>query len=176
MVVYLGNIKMIRLMLTFVELIEWQRSIWKCSYGLRYTSSKDGKWIYAFLLIWPKYATEIILSAPLPTSNTVVTLLGSTVGSLQWSMAMGDGGIVIDVSNIRLHSLRSNWIWVFKLENVLPNDSALTSPTTTAPSTTLFCFVHQQIWVIIGWDKWAVLHETVNWFIIKMFHQISDYH
>ncbi len=87
-------------------------------YRFRYTSSNDGKFVYAFLLIWPKDSTEIILGAPLSSSNTVVALLGSSGGSLSWRVASGTRGIVIDVSTIKLHLLRSAWTWTFKLENI----------------------------------------------------------
>ncbi|CAF3986272.1 unnamed protein product, partial [Rotaria sp. Silwood1] len=87
-----------------------------------YTSSKDSKFVYAFLLIWPKNTTEIILGAPLSSSRTVVTLLGSSADSLPWHVASGERGIVIDVSTIKLHSLQSGWTWAFKLENLLSDD------------------------------------------------------
>ncbi|CAF4574504.1 unnamed protein product, partial [Rotaria sp. Silwood2] len=74
-----------------------------------YTLSKDSKFVYALLLIWPKDTTEIKLGAPLSSSRTVVTLLGSNADSLPWHVASGDRGIVIDVSKIRLHSLQSGW-------------------------------------------------------------------
>ncbi|CAF3583351.1 unnamed protein product [Rotaria sp. Silwood1] len=83
-----------------------------------YTSSKDSKFVYAFLLIWPKDTTEIILGAPLSSSRTVVTLLGSSADSVPWHEASGERGIVIDVSTIKLHLLQSGWTWVFKLENI----------------------------------------------------------
>jgi hypothetical protein len=47
-----------------------------------------------------------------------VTLLGSDVGPLKWHLASVTGGIIIDVSNVKIYSLASDWTWVFKLENV----------------------------------------------------------
>jgi hypothetical protein len=84
----------------------------------RYTSSKDGQSVYASLLIWPNDSTEITLGAPISSSNTRITLLGSDIGSLKWRPASATGGIIIDVSNIKIYSLGSDWTWVFKLENV----------------------------------------------------------
>ncbi|CAF4021601.1 unnamed protein product [Rotaria sordida] len=83
-----------------------------------YTSSQDNRFVYAFLLIWPKDSNEIILGAPLSSSRTIVTLLGSNADSVPWRVASGDRGIVIDVSAIKLHLLQSEWTWAFKLENI----------------------------------------------------------
>ncbi len=74
--------------------------------------------MYASLLIWPSGTTEITLGAPVSSSSTTVTLLGSTVGPLKWRSAGESGGIIIDVSNVKIYSLASDWTWVFKLENV----------------------------------------------------------
>ncbi len=83
----------------------------------RYTSSKDGQSVYASLLIWPNNSTEITLGAPVSSASTSVTLLGSNGDALKWRSA-GASGIIIDVSNIKIYSLASDWTWVFKLENV----------------------------------------------------------
>ena len=84
----------------------------------RYTSSKDGQFVYASLLIWPKDTTEITLGAPISSGNTRITLLGCDIGPVTWRTATVAGGIIIDVSNIKTHSLASAWTWVFKLESV----------------------------------------------------------
>ncbi|CAF1008402.1 unnamed protein product [Rotaria sordida] len=76
-----------------------------------YTSSKDNKFVYAFLLIWPKDSNEIILGAPLSSPRTIVTLLGSTADSVPWNITSGDRGIVIDVSAIKLHLLQKYGIF-----------------------------------------------------------------
>ncbi|CAF1238519.1 unnamed protein product [Adineta steineri] len=102
-----------------------------------YTSSNDGKFVYAFLLIWPKNTTEIILGAPLSSSSTVVRLLGSNGDSLPWRVASGTRGIVIDVSQVELHLLQSRWAWVFKLEYLLPED--IINPTPGRSSPLSFC-------------------------------------
>jgi hypothetical protein len=49
-----------------------------------------------------------------------VTLLGSSGGPLTWRSAGASGGIIIDVSNVKIYSLASDWAWVFKLQNVTP--------------------------------------------------------
>ncbi len=86
----------------------------------RYTQSKDNQSVYASLLVWPSTTTEITLGATVSSSSTTVTLLGSTVGPLKWHSAGESGGIIIDVSNIEIYSLASDWAWVFKLQNVTP--------------------------------------------------------
>jgi hypothetical protein len=103
-------------------------------FHFRYTSSKDGRFVYAFLLIWPKNTTEITLGAPLSSPTTVVTLLGSSGDPLPWRVANGTHGIAIDVSNVKLNLLQSDWTWAFKLENLLPDNIISTTP---EPVTTL---------------------------------------
>ncbi|CAF4099094.1 unnamed protein product, partial [Rotaria sordida] len=73
-----------------------------------YTSSKDKQNVYASLLVWPNNTTEIVLSAPVSSSSTIVTLLGSDIGPLKWRPASATSGIVIDVSNIKIYSLASD--------------------------------------------------------------------
>ncbi len=75
--------------------------------------------MYTILLVWPSDTTEITIGAPVSSSSTTVTLLGSSVGPLKWQSA-GASGIIIDVSNIKIYSLASDWAWVFKLQNVTP--------------------------------------------------------
>jgi len=84
----------------------------------RYTSSKDNQTVYAFLLIWPSNTTEIILGAPVSSSSTTVTLLGSNLGLLNWRTNGEKSGIIIDLSNVKIYSLASDWTWVFKLQNI----------------------------------------------------------
>jgi hypothetical protein len=89
----------------------------------RYTSSKDGQSVYASLLMWPNNETEITLGAPVTSSSTTVTLLGSSGGPLTWRSAGASGGIIIDVSNVKIYSLASDWAWVFKLQNITPKQT-----------------------------------------------------
>jgi Alpha-L-fucosidase C-terminal domain len=89
----------------------------------RYTSSKDNQSVYASLLVWPKNTTEITLGAPVSSASTTVALLGSSGGPLTWRSAGASGGIIIDVSNVKIYSLASDWAWVFKLQNVTPKQT-----------------------------------------------------
>jgi hypothetical protein len=90
----------------------------------RYTSSKDGQSVYASLLVWQKNTNEITLGAPVSSSSTTVTLLGSSGGPLTWRPAGASGGIIIDVSNVKIYSLASDWAWVFKLQNITPKQAS----------------------------------------------------
>ena len=74
--------------------------------------------MYASLLVWPKNGTEVTLGAPVSTADTQVTLLGSSAGPLKWRAAGGSSGIIIDVSNVKIYSLASDWAWVFKLQKI----------------------------------------------------------
>ncbi len=90
----------------------------------RYTSSKDGQSVYASLLVWPSGTTEITLGAPVTSASTTVTLLGSSGGPLTWRSAGASGGIIIDVSSVKVYSLASDWAWVFKLQNITPKQTS----------------------------------------------------
>ncbi len=85
----------------------------------RYTQSKDKQSVYATLLNWPSGTTEITLGAPVTSTSTTVNLLGYSGGPLTWKSG-GASGVVIDVSNVKLNSLASDWAWVFKLQNITP--------------------------------------------------------
>jgi hypothetical protein len=118
-----GNIKMIQSTQTSGKLLvdEYLSHLF-FSYD-RYTSSKDGQSVYASLLIWPNTTTEITLGAPVTSASTTVTLLGSSGDALKWRSAGTSGGIIIDVSNVEIYSLASDWTWVFKLQNITPKQT-----------------------------------------------------
>ena len=75
------------------------------------------------MLVWPKDSSEVALGALVSTDDTRVTLLGSNMGPLKWRFSLESSGIVIDVSDVQIYSLASDWVWVFKLENVQSADS-----------------------------------------------------
>jgi hypothetical protein len=58
------------------------------------------------------------------SASTTVTLLGSSGGPLSWTSGGAGGGIIIDVSNVKIYSLASDWAWVFKLQNVTPKPTS----------------------------------------------------
>jgi hypothetical protein len=57
------------------------------------------------------------------SASTTVTLLGSSDGPLKWRSAGESGGIIIDVSNVKIYTLASDWAWVFKLQNITPKQA-----------------------------------------------------
>ncbi len=65
----------------------------------------------------------MVLAAPVSSSNTTVDLLGYSDGPLKWRSAGTSGGIIIDVSTVKIYSLASDWAWGFKLQHVTPKSS-----------------------------------------------------
>lgn len=96
----------------------WKAQKDKVNANVWYTASKKPSTVYAILLQWPSNTTEISLSAPISASDTVIHLLGSSLGPLPWRVASRTGGITIDVSAVKPFSLASAWAWVFKLDKV----------------------------------------------------------
>jgi hypothetical protein len=54
------------------------------------------------------------------SASTTVNLLGFSGGPLTWRSGGTGGGIIIDISNVKIYSLASDWAWVFKLQNITP--------------------------------------------------------
>ena len=79
-----------------------------------YTSNNNI--VYAILLKYPSDTLKVQLSAPKATSLTKVNLIGYD-GEVQWIQA--SDGIVIDISTLNPIHIKSNWVWVFKLSNVI---------------------------------------------------------
>lgn len=116
--VFHGNIKMIRSTPMFGSSVLHFEMSYFCFSHFRYTQSKDGEFVYASVLVWPDNSTEITLGTPVSSASTRVTLLGSNMGPLKWRPVNTTGGMIIDVSNVKIYSLASDWAWVFKFENV----------------------------------------------------------
>ena len=72
--------------------------------------------VYAIAFEWPNAGESFLLTQPIVTGSTVVSLLGYP-GTLSFT---GQGtGLSITVPSIPLTSYPSPYAWVFKLENVL---------------------------------------------------------
>ncbi|XP_063445500.1 alpha-L-fucosidase-like isoform X1 [Mytilus trossulus] len=71
--------------------------------------------VYAILLFWPTDNT-VILGAPVPSSSTIVSMLGY-VGNFDWKPNPG-GGIEVSIPPITINKLPCNDVWVLKLENL----------------------------------------------------------
>ncbi|XP_013393623.1 alpha-L-fucosidase [Lingula anatina] len=82
-----------------------------------YTSKKTGNGtaVYAIVLKWPTTNT-LTLGAPIPTSGTVVTMLGYA-GSFGFK-GIGQQGITIRIPVIPFYEMPCQWGWVFKLEGL----------------------------------------------------------
>ncbi len=79
--------------------------------------------MYACLLAWPETGTVIRFGAAVSSSSTTVTLLGSSLGPLKWRSEGASGGIIVDISNVKIYSLANDWVWVFKLQNITPKQT-----------------------------------------------------
>ena len=81
----------------------------------RYTTKKGFlNIVYALVLKWPE--GQLRLGAPVPSSSTVVTLLGYAQ-PFTWS-ASGTGGMVINIPPLSLTEIPCLWAWVFQLTDV----------------------------------------------------------
>ena len=82
----------------------------------RYTIQKGyPDTVYALVLKWPK--GQLHLGAPVPTSGTLVTLLGYAE-PFKWSVS-GGSGMIIDIPPLSVTEVPCLWAWVFKLTHVL---------------------------------------------------------
>jgi alpha-L-fucosidase len=80
--------------------------------SVRYTSKGDA--VYAISLIWP--GKELVLGAPVPSKDTVVTMLG-VKGNLKWDRTE-DGKMRIDVPQLSIDELPAQHAYVFKMVGV----------------------------------------------------------
>ena len=89
---------------------------WADGEAVRYTRSKDGRFVYAILISWP--GKQVTLSLVRPKSGSTVRLLGWD-GSLQWRFD-GDRGTTISLpENLHQTSNRPcKYAWTLKIEPV----------------------------------------------------------
>ena len=117
-----GDIKMIPQILTFGKFFcKSQNYFFKKHFFLkqplikRYTSNQN--YVYAFALKYPADTLKISMSAPFPTYNTNVTLLGYN-GIINWTGNFDKGGIVIDLNNLDWSKYTNNLALAFKITNL----------------------------------------------------------
>ncbi|KAK0046205.1 alpha-L-fucosidase [Biomphalaria pfeifferi] len=81
-----------------------------------YTSKKtdNSTNVYAIVLKWPS-GPNLILADPLPSLDTVVTLLGYP-DTFKWK-GVGSG-MVVSIPPIPINQIPCKWAWVFKLTNI----------------------------------------------------------
>jgi len=85
----------------------------------RYTSKKSaegGLSVYAILLQWPDPG-DFYLSAPTPTPDTRVSLLGYQ-GQVTWSKTPKPRGLNVNIPIIPFNKMPCQYAWVFKFENL----------------------------------------------------------
>ncbi|BFZ06651.1 hypothetical protein BsWGS_09691 [Bradybaena similaris] len=70
--------------------------------------------VYAFVFNWPE--DTLVLGAPVPSSQTQVTLLGYS-GQFTFSQRSG-GGVIINIPAIPYNKMPCDWLWVFKISNL----------------------------------------------------------
>ncbi|XP_048236584.1 alpha-L-fucosidase-like isoform X1 [Haliotis rufescens] len=73
--------------------------------------------VYAIIFSWPTGTmNNLVLSAPVPTTSTTVTLLGY-MGQFTWDKR-SSGGMTINVPAIPVNQMPCQWGWVFKLTGI----------------------------------------------------------
>ncbi|ESP04763.1 hypothetical protein LOTGIDRAFT_211563 [Lottia gigantea] len=77
--------------------------------------TKKDSTVYALVLTWPSNGV-LSLSAPMPTSNTTVNMIGYS-GQFEWQKRSG-GGIDIMFPNIPIDKLPVKYAWVLTLSNL----------------------------------------------------------
>jgi len=83
-------------------------------HGVYYTAKSD--YVYAFSLNWPKM-NQLVLTQPIPSPQTVVSMLGSSK-NITWRKGSG-GGMIITIPPMNPTELPSlQGPWVFKLTGV----------------------------------------------------------
>lgn len=82
-----------------------------------YTSKKQDSGnttVYAIALEWP--SMDVLLGAPIPSAQTMVTLLGYSQ-PISW-VPGGFGGLQMSIPTIPFNEMPCQWAWVFKLDNL----------------------------------------------------------
>ncbi|HKV77613.1 MAG TPA: alpha-L-fucosidase [Candidatus Sulfotelmatobacter sp.] len=88
--------------------------LWSEGDTIRYTRSKDGRWVYAFSLRWP--AKELLLTSVRPLAGSEIHLLGYP-GPLQWSYDSSRGLAVSLPNNLQDATRQAGqFAWAFKIE------------------------------------------------------------
>ena len=83
--------------------------------GIWYTS-KDNI-AYAIMLQWPRGNTLELMAPVADTALTKVAMLGLSV-DIEWKQGTGGKGMVVQMPQVPITKLPSDWAWVLKLSNV----------------------------------------------------------
>ena len=89
-------------------------ALWSERDAIRYTRSKDSRWVYAFSLQWPE--KELLLTSVKPRSESKIQLLGYSE-SLRWNYD-SSRGLVVSVPDTLQDADRQpgQFAWAFKIE------------------------------------------------------------
>jgi alpha-L-fucosidase len=90
-------------------------TLWSEGDNIRYTRSKDRRFVYAILTEWP--GAQVILKTVRPKNGSRVTLLGATSES-PWKFDSATGTIVTLPENLQQASNRPcEYAWTLKIES-----------------------------------------------------------
>ena len=82
--------------------------------AVRFTRTKDNRWIYAIVTEWP--GRELALKSVRPKDRSTITMLGSTV-KLEWRFDSTRGTVITMPENVQDEGNRpSAYAWSFKIE------------------------------------------------------------
>jgi alpha-L-fucosidase len=89
-------------------------TLWSEGDTVRYTRSKDGRFVYALLTEWP--GTQVVLKTVQPKAGSKVTLLGSRE-SLQWNFDSAKGTTISIAENLQQAGNRPcEYAWSLRFE------------------------------------------------------------
>ena len=89
-------------------------ALWSEGDGVRYTRSKDRRFVYAIMTQWP--GTEIVLKGVQPRTGSTVTMLGSSA-NLSWSFDSARGTTITLPENMQQESNRPcDYAWTVRFE------------------------------------------------------------
>lgn len=92
-------------------------ALWSEGETVRYTRSKDSRFMYAVLMDWP--GTQIVLKTVQPKAGSAVRLLGSRA-SIPWRFDSAQGTIVSLPENLQQPSNRPcDYAWTLKFETTV---------------------------------------------------------
>ncbi|CAB3985617.1 alpha-L-fucosidase-like isoform X1, partial [Paramuricea clavata] len=83
--------------------------------GIWYTSKDDV--VYAIVLQWPRSNTLELMAPVADPDHTKVAMLGLNM-DIEWKQGTGGKGMVIQMPQVPVTKLPSDWAWVLKLANV----------------------------------------------------------
>jgi alpha-L-fucosidase len=87
-----------------------------------YTNNSNLNAVYALTTVWPAN-NVLVLSAPVPSSSTVITLLGYDY--LKFTYDSQNSVLIIQFPDLNIQQVPCQYAWVVKMTNVQPNPDLL---------------------------------------------------